>query len=201
MLKGMTAEYCLFRLRRTQPDDIVLVHAAAGGLGMLCAQWATALGARVIGTVGSDDKARVAREYCEAVVVRRDGRFAEAVQRLSGGRGATLIVDGLGEDARDENMAALATTGHWISVGQTGGSWIAIDAEWLAQKSVTLSRPVIFHFTAERARLNEMAQRVFDALEDRTLRPQVTTYALGAVAEAHRDLQEGRTTGQVVLIA
>jgi NADPH2:quinone reductase len=201
MLKGMTAEYCLFRLHRVQAGDIVLVHAAAGGLGMLCAQWATALGARVIGTVGSEDKARVAREYCETVIVRRDGRFADAVLRHSAGQGATLIVDGLGESAREENMAALRPTGHWISVGQTSGAWSAIDAEWLTRKSATLSRPVIFHYTADRARLAEMAQRVFDALAERRLRPQVSTYALGAVAMAHRDLQEGKTTGQLVLLA
>jgi NADPH:quinone reductase-like Zn-dependent oxidoreductase len=200
MLKGMTAEYCLFRLHRVQRDQVVLVHAAAGGLGMLVAQWATALGARVIGTVGSDDKARIARDYCEAVIVRRDGRFAEAVQRSSGG-GATLIIDGLGEDARDENLAAIAPTGHWISVGQTGGSWSAIDADWLASKSITLSRPVIFHFTADPSRLREMAQRVFDACAAGALRPRVTTYALGAVGDAHRELQDGRTTGQVVLVA
>lgn len=201
MLKGMTAEYCLFRLHRTQADDTVLVHAAAGGLGMLVAQWARALGARVIGTVGDDDKARLARDYCDAVIVRHDGRFADAVQRFSGGRGATLIVDGLGDGAREENLAALAPTGHWISVGQTGGAWATIDAEWLASKSVTLSRPVIFHFTADAARLRDMAQRVFDALAAGTLRPRVTTYALGAVGEAHRALQDGRTTGQVVLLA
>jgi NADPH:quinone reductase-like Zn-dependent oxidoreductase len=201
MLKGMTAEYCLFRLHRVAPTDVVLVHAAAGGLGMLVAQWASALGARVVGTVGSEDKARIARDYCTDVVVRRDGRFADAVQRASGGAGATLIVDGLGEAAREENLAALAPTGHWISVGQSGGAWSAIDAEWLASKSVTLSRPVIFHFTADAARLREMAQRVFDAVAAGALRPRIATYALGAVAEAHRELEQGRTTGQLVLLA
>jgi NADPH:quinone reductase-like Zn-dependent oxidoreductase len=201
MLKGMTAEYCLFRLCRVRRGDVVLVHAAAGGLGMLCAQWATALGARVIGTVGSEEKARVARDYCEATVVRREGHFAEAVRRASNADGAQLVIDGLGEAAREENMAALAPTGHWISVGQTAGGLNPIDSEWLAQKSVTLSRPVIFHFTADRSRLAEMAQRVFDAWANGDLRPQIARYALGAVADAHRALQEGRTTGQVVLAA
>src|SRR4030095_6475934 len=150
MLKGMTAEYCLFRIAPLQAGDIVLVHAAAGGLGMLCAQWARALGARVIGTVGNEDKARVARDYCDFVVVRRDGRFAEAVKRYSDGVGAHLITDGLAETVREENLSALRPTGRWISVGQTGGTWGAIDVDWLASKSATLSRPVIFHFTAER---------------------------------------------------
>lgn len=201
MLKGMTAEYCLFRMHRLAAGEAVLVHAAAGGLGMLVAQWARALGANVVGTVGSEQKARVARDYCDHVIVAPAGRFADAVHAATAGRGADLIVDGLGEPAREENMKALATTGHWISVGQAGGPWQPIDAAWLSQKSVTLSRPVVFHFTSNPRRLREMAARVFDALRDGTLRPQPATYALSAAADAHRDLQARRTTGQVVLLA
>jgi NADPH:quinone reductase-like Zn-dependent oxidoreductase len=154
----------------------------------------------VFGTVGSEDKARIARDYCDHVIVRRDGRFAAAVLRATGGHGADLIIDGLGEAGREENMAALATPGHWISVGQSGGSLSAIDADWLAQKSVTLSRPVVFHFAADSVRLGEMAQRVFDAAAG-ALRPRVTTYALAAVSEAHGALEGGKTVGQVVLLA
>jgi NADPH:quinone reductase-like Zn-dependent oxidoreductase len=112
-----------------------------------------------------------------------------------------VIIDGLGEDAREENYAALRPTGHWISVGQAGAAWQPITAEWLTAKSITLSRPVVFHFTADRVRLTEMAQRVFDVFINGTLRPQVKTYALGAVAEAHRALEQGHTSGQLVLVA
>lgn len=202
MLKGMTAEYCLFRLHAVRPGETVLVHAAAGGLGMLTAQWARALGAHVIGTVGSDDKARMARDYCTDVVVTAgNGGFADAVLRASGQRGADLIIDGLGERAREENYRALAPCGHWISVGQAGGAWSPIDAAWMSQKSVTLSRPVIFHFSRDAERRHEMSERVFAALANGTLQPRMARYALSAAAEAHRDLESRRTTGQVILLA
>jgi len=200
MLKGMTAEYILFRLHRLAAGETVLVHAAAGGLGMLVAQWARALGAIVIGSVGSEEKARVARAYCDHVVINDDGRFADLVLRATAGRGADLIVDGLGGAAREENMKALALTGHWISVGQAAASWQPIDPEWLAHKSATFSRPVIFHYTAAPRQLHEMATRVFDALRAGTLQPQITRYALSAAATAHHDLESRRTVGQVVLL-
>jgi len=200
MLKGMTAEYILFRLHRVGAGDIVLIHAAAGGLGMLAAQWAHALGAVVIGTVGSEAKARVARDYCDHVVLNQNGRFADPVLGASAGRGANLIVDGLGEVAREQNMQALAPTGHWVSVGQAAGAWQPIDPAWLGQKSVTFSRPVVFHYTSQPRQLREMATRVFDALRAGTLRPQIARYALSAAATAHLDLESRRTTGQVVLL-
>jgi NADPH:quinone reductase-like Zn-dependent oxidoreductase/uncharacterized protein YndB with AHSA1/START domain len=201
MLKGGTAEYCLFRLHRLQRGDAVLVHAAAGGLGMLVAQWASALGATVIGTVGSPDKTRVAGAYCDRVVEGRGLRFADAVLEASNGRGAALIVDGLGEPARNENMRAIATTGHWISVGQAGGPMQPIEPAWFSAKSVTFSRPVIFHYIADARVRREMTGRVFEALRDGRLRPQISRYALTAAADAHRDLEARRTTGQVVLLA
>jgi len=185
-----------------QPGETVLVHAAAGALGMLAAQWARALGAQVIGTVGSEDKAHLARSYCsDVVVLAGDGRFADAVLRASRQRGADLIIDGLGERAREENFRALATCGHWISVGQAGGAWLPIEAAWLSQKSITLSRPVIFHFSMDAERRREMSERVFAALANGTLQPRITRYTLAAAAEAHRDLESRRTTGQVILLA
>lgn len=201
MLKGLTAEYILFRLRPLRAGESLLVHAAAGGLGMLVAQWARALGAVVIGTVGSDDKAHVARGWCDHVVVARDGRFADAVLAATAGRGADAIVDGLGGAAREENMRAIAVTGHWISVGQAAGAWTPIDADWLLSKSVTFSRPVIFHFTANPRRLREMAERVFDAVRAGAIAPRITRYALSAAADAHRALESRRSVGQLVLLA
>lgn len=201
MLKGLTAEYILFRLHPPRAGEAVLVHAAAGGLGMLVAQWARALGAVVIGTVGSEHKADLARAWCDHVVVAREGRFADAVLAATAGRGADLIVDGLGGAAREENLRAIALTGHWVSVGQAGGAWPPIDADWLMSKSVTFSRPVIFHFTAQPRRLREMADRVFEALRDGVLQPKITRYALSAAAEAHRDLESRRSVGQLVLLA
>ena len=198
MLKGMTAEYLLHRLHRVRPGDTVLVHAAAGGVGLLLCQWAQALGARVIGTVSSDAKAELARANgCEHPIVTRSYIFAEKTKQLTGGRGADVIYDGLGREAAQENLAALATRGHWVSYGQATG---ALDPVNLSAKSGTFSQPVLFHYTADY--LHPMAGRVFAALRDGILKPDVRRrYPLAGAADAHRDLEARRTTGQIVLLA
>jgi NADPH:quinone reductase-like Zn-dependent oxidoreductase len=202
MLKGMSAEYLLHRTHRVRAGEWVLVHAAAGGVGLYLCQWARALGSRVIGTVSSEEKARLARDNgCEFPIVTRDYRFADAVQKASGGRGADVVYDGLGREAAAENLAALALRGHWVSYGQASGAHDPQQAGDLSAKSITLSRPVLFHYTAERAALQEIAQRTFDALANGTLRVDIRhRYPLAAAAEAHRDLEARRTTGPIVLL-
>ena len=197
MLKGMTAEYLLHRTHRVKPGDAVLVHAAAGGVGLLLCQWARALGARVVGTVSSDAKAELARANgCEHPIVTRSYIFAEETKRFTGGRGADVIYDGLGSDAARENLAALAMRGHWVSYGQATG---ALEPMNLSGKSGTFSQPVLFHYTEEH--LQQMAGRVFAALRDGILKPDVRhRYPLAAAADAHRDLEARRTSGQIVLL-
>jgi len=197
MLKGMTAEYLLHRTHRVKPGDAVLVHAAAGGVGLLLCQWAQALGARVIGTVSSAAKAELARANgCEHVIVTRTYAFARETKQLTGGRGADVIYDGLGREAATENLAALAVRGHWVSYGHASG---ALEPVSLAEKSGTLSQPVLFHYSE--AFLHQMIGRVFAALRDGILRPDVRhRYPLAAAADAHRDLEARRTSGQVVLL-
>jgi NADPH:quinone reductase len=193
MLKGMTAEYLLHRTHRVKPGDVVLVHAAAGGVGLLLCQWAKTLGARVIGTVSSADKADLARANgCDEAIVTRDYRFASRMSRK-----ADVIYDGLGREAAQENLEALALRGHWVSYGQASGAHDAFPD--LGAKSGTLSRPVLFHYTADH--LREMAGRVFDAVRSGVLRVDVRhRYPLAAAADAHRDLEARRTTGQIVLL-
>ncbi len=202
MLKGMTAEYLLHRTHRVRAGDTVLVHAAAGGVGLFLCQWARALGARVLGTVSTEDKARLARANgCEAPIVAPTYRFAEGVRQATAGRGADVIFDGLGEAAAEVNLEALAVCGHWVSYGQATGPLAAIAAERLTAKSATLSRPVLFHYTEQPAALAEMAGRVFAALRDGVLRVDVRhRYPLAAAAEAHRELEARRTTGPLLLL-
>lgn len=202
MLKGMTAEYLLHRTHRVRRGDVVLVHAAAGGVGLLLCQWARALGCRVIGTVSSEEKARIARDNgCGTPVVTRDYRFAEMVKSATGGRGADVIYDGLGRAAAAENLEALALCGHWVSYGQASGPLDPVPMETLNAKSLTLSRPVLFHYTAERATLTAMAARLFEALRNGTIRVEVRhRYALAAAADAHRDLEARRTVGPLILV-
>jgi len=202
MLKGMTAAYLLHRTHRVRAGETVLVHAAAGGVGLFLCQWAKALGARVIGTVSSDDKARLARANgCDLPLVGRDYRFAAAVKAATNGRGADVIYDGLGRAAMEENLDALALCGHWVSYGQASGTLPPIAPETLSAKSVTLTRPVLFHYTAERSALNDIAQQTFEALRTGVIRVDARhRYPLAAAAEAHRDLEARRTTGPLVLI-
>jgi NADPH:quinone reductase len=200
LLKGITADYLLRDLGHVKRGTRLLVHAAAGGVGLLVCAWARALGATVIGTTSTEDKARVAREHgCEHVIVTRDYRFADAVQRLCGG--ADVIVDGLGESARAQNMEALALCGHWISLGQASGGLSPVDANWLLHKSITFSRPVAFHYVATHAALLERATRVWDALAAGTLRaPPIERFTLEAAAQAHARIEARATIGAVVLL-
>lgn len=202
LLKGITADYLLRDLGHVRAGTRLLVHAAAGGVGLLLCAWARSLGARVIGTVSSEEKARVAREHgCEQVIVGRDYRFADAVCRLWP-EGAELIVDGLGEAARDENFAALARCGHWISLGQASGTLQPISPDWLVQKSATFSRPVVFDYVATPALLAERAQRVWAVLADGSVTaPPIERWSLDAAARAHERLESRNTVGTLVLVA
>jgi NADPH:quinone reductase-like Zn-dependent oxidoreductase len=200
LLKGITADYLLRDLAHVRRGTRLLVHAAAGGVGLVLCAWARALGAMVIGTVSSEAKARVAREHgCEQVIVTRDYRFADAVQRLGG---AEVIVDGLGDAAAAENLAALARRGHWISLGQASGGLQPVSPDALVAKSATFSRPVVFDYVATPAVLQERAQRLWDALAEGTIRPPVVErHALDAAAEAHARLESRATIGPLVLVA
>ena len=201
LLKGITADFLLRDLGHVRAGTRLLVHAAAGGVGLLVCAWARRLGATVIGTVSSEDKARVAREYgCAYPIVTREHRFAETVQAQFGG--ADVVIDGIGDAAREENFSALARRGHWISLGQATGALQPISADRLVQKSITFSRPVVFDYVATNADLAERAGRVWAALADGTLKvPPIERHALGDAAGAHERLETRRTIGALVLIA
>lgn len=210
LLKGLTADYLVHDLgqldRRGERGGAgaarVLVHAAAGGVGLLVCAWARKLGATVIGTVSSEAKARLAREYgCQHVIVSDNYRFADAVQQITGGSGADVLIDGLGEAARDQNLAALARRGHWISLGNATGALAQVDTHALLAKSITFSRPVVFDYVATRAELERRAARLWAALADGTLKmPPVERHSLAGAAEAHARLERRVTSGALVLL-
>ncbi|MEJ8853460.1 SRPBCC family protein [Variovorax robiniae] len=200
LLKGITADYLLHDLGRVQRGTRLLVHAAAGGVGLLVCHWARRLGATVIGTVSSDAKARIARDHgCEHVIVTRDYRFADAVQHLCGG--ADVVIDGLGDAAHDENLAALARRGHWISLGQASGPLTPLPPDALVAKSLSFSRPVVFDYVSTQAQLAERARRVWKALADGDiLPPPIERFSLDAAAQAHTRLESRATTGALILV-
>jgi NADPH2:quinone reductase len=199
LLKAITADFVLRDLGRVGPGTRLLVHAAAGGVGLLLCAWAQRLGAVVLGTVSSEEKARVARAHgCEHVLVTRDYRFADAVQRACGG--ADVVVDGLGDAAREENLAALARRGHWISLGQASGPLAPLPPDALVAKSLSFSRPVVFDYVSDPARLAERAQRVWSALADGSLKmPPIERYALNSADQAHTRLESRASIGALIL--
>jgi NADPH:quinone reductase len=203
LFKGMTAEYLLHRIHQPRAGETILVHAAAGGVGLLLCQWAKHIGATVIGTVSSEDKARVAREHgCDYPLVTRECRFAEAVRTLTAGRGIDVVFDGIGQAAAAENYDALAITGHWVSYGQATGPMPALDPHRQAAKSLRISRPVLFHYTSDARRLDEMAKHVFSMIERGVLRAAIRhRWPLSAAAAAHDALEARRTVGPIVLLA
>lgn len=201
MLKGMSAAYLLHRTRHVRSGERVLVHAAAGGVGLLLCQWAKRLGATVIGTVSSHEKAHLARSHgCAFPIVTRDYRFAEDVRTVTDGRGADVIYDGLGQAAAEENLAALAFCGQWVSYGQASGPLEPIAPGRLSEKSATLSRPVLFHYTATRADLTALSDQLFRELTEGGLRVLIGgRWSLSNAAEAHRALESRKTTGSLLL--
>ena len=201
LLKGVTADYLLRDLGRVQAGMRVLVHAAAGGVGLLLCALARSMGARVIGTVSSEAKAHIARTHgCEHVIVSLDYRFADAVQRYCGG--VDLVIDGLGQAAREQNMAALANCGHWISLGQATGLLEPLAADWLGAKSITFSRPVVFHYVATHDKLAARAARLWASLAEGIFAtPMLERFTLDAASRAHERLESRASVGSLVLIA
>jgi hypothetical protein len=199
LLKGITADYLIRDLGHIRNGTRLLVHAAAGGVGQIVCAWAASMGAMVIGTVSSPEKARIAREHgCQHVIVGRNYQFSQAVQSICDG--ADVVIDGLGNAALEENFAALARCGHWISLGQASGPLHDISPDWLVQKSLTFSRPVAFDYVATQAVLNERAERVWQALRTGAIKtPEIETFALRDAAMAHEKLESRLSTGAIVL--
>ena len=201
LLKGVTAGFLLHDVHQVERGEWVVVHAAAGGVGTLITQWATALGARVIGTVSDQEKARVAEANgAGEVIIGRGTEFIERVRQLTDGRGADVIYDAVGRDSFDASVAALAIRGHLVSFGQASGDIGSREIGPMASKSLTLSRPNYGHYIADRAMMNLQAERLFEALDRGFLTiPEPQIAPLENVAEVHRKLEAGRTTGAIVL--
>jgi NADPH:quinone reductase-like Zn-dependent oxidoreductase len=202
MLKGLTAEYLLRRTHRVERGDILLVHAAAGGVGLLLCQWAKHLGATVMGTVSTVDKARLARAAgCDYPIVGAMDEFAGRVMEITRGHGADVIYDGIGKASFAGSFEALALRGHLVLYGQATGIPDPISHTMLAEKSATVTRPVLFHYTAEPESLTDMARNLFGMIESGTLKVSINQrFTLRDAAQAHRELEGRRTTGSTILL-
>ncbi len=203
MLQGMTARYLLFGCFAVSAGDRILVHAAAGGVGSIICQWADHLGAEVIGTVGSAEKAEAAkRNGCHHPILYNDIDFAEAVDAITEGAGVDVVYDGVGKATFMKSLDCLRPMGMMVSFGQASGSVDPIDVGILSAKgSLFLTRPSLMAYTAKREDLLAHAQDLFDVVEKGVVSiPINQTYPLEAAAQAHQDLEARKTTGSTVLI-
>jgi NADPH:quinone reductase-like Zn-dependent oxidoreductase len=201
-LKGLTAEFLLHRVHRLREGETVLVHAAAGGVGSLLCQWARHLGATVIGAVGSEDKAALARRNgCSAVIVHGREDFVERVRALTDGHGVDAVYDAVGRDTFDRSVEALAIRGHLVSYGQASGRIEPIDIATYDSKSLTVSRPNYGHYALDPRQLPAAAERLFDAIRRGIIEISVGQhFPLREAAAAHRALEARETTGSTLLI-
>jgi NADPH2:quinone reductase len=203
MLKGMTAEYLLHRTYSVKLGDEILVHAAAGGVGLILCQWAKELGATVIGTVGNEAKARLAAQNgCDHPIVYTKADFVSEVRKLTGGAGVQVVYDSVGKDTFDGSLDCLAQRGYMVLYGQSSGKVGAVDPQVLNLKgSLFLTRPTMMHYTATRDDLVLSTSRLFSVVKSGAVKIHVgQTYPLREASRAHADLEARKTTGSVVLV-
>ncbi len=201
MLKGMTAWYLVRRTYAVKPGDTILIHAAAGGVGLIVCQWAKHLGATVIGTVGSDDKAALVRKNgCDHPIVYTREDFVARVGDITGGRKLPVVYDSVGKDTFYKSLDCLAPLGLMASFGQSSGAIGPVDIGILAGKgSLFLTRPTLNTYTARREDLLTASRELFDVVAKGIVKLAINqTYQLRDAAQAHRDLQSRKTTGSTV---
>jgi NADPH2:quinone reductase len=202
MLKGLTAQYLLRRTYRVKAGDTILVHAAAGGVGLLLCQWAKHLGATVIGTVGSTAKGELARAHgCDHTILYRVADVVKRVRELTGGAGVPVVYDGVGKDTFAASLDCLAPLGMMVSFGNASGPVGSIDPLVLSQKgSLFFTRPTLMHYTAKREDLLPMAAELFEVVQNGAVKVEINqSFRLFDAAHAHRDLEGRKTTGCSVL--
>jgi NADPH2:quinone reductase len=203
MLKGLTTQYLLRRTFRVKAGDTILMHAAAGGVGLILCQWAKALGATVIGTVGSEDKVALAKKAgCKHVIVTSKENFVERVKTITKGKGVPVVYDGVGKDTFMGSLDCLSPLGYMVSFGNASGAVPPFNAGILAQKgSLFLTRPTLNTYCAAREDLVKAARDLFAVVKSGKVKISINqTYPLSEAAQAHRDLESRKTTGSTVLI-
>ncbi|MFP3503343.1 quinone oxidoreductase family protein [Burkholderia sp. SIMBA_062] len=203
MLQGLTAHYLLRRTYPVKAGDTILIHAAAGGVGLLVCQWAKALGATVIGTVGSDEKAALAKAHgCDHPIVYTRENFTQRVKEITNGAGVPVVYDSIGKDTYIGSLDCLAPLGYFVSFGNASGPLPAIDSkEFSSRGSLFFTRPTLFSYIAKRADLEAAAAELFDVILSGKVKTSINQrYPLAEVGRAHADLESRKTTGSTILI-
>lgn len=202
LVKGMTAEYLLRRTYEVKAGDTILFHAAAGGVGLIACQWAKHLGATVIGTVGSAEKAELAKAHgCDHVILYNEEDIAERVSDITNGNGVPVVYDSVGKATFDCSLNSLQKRGMLVSFGNASGPVPAFEPGILASKgSLFLTRPSMMDYTSDDQEYQDSARALFDVIESGHVKiPVMQTYDLSEAAQAHKDLEARKTTGSTVL--
>ncbi|WP_176050404.1 quinone oxidoreductase [Burkholderia sp. BCC1644] len=203
MLQGLTAHYLLRRTYPVKAGDTILIHAAAGGVGLLVCQWAKALGATVIGTVGSDEKAELAKAHgCDHPIVYTRENFTQRVKEITNGAGVPVVYDSIGKDTYIGSLDCLAPLGYFVSFGNASGPLPPIDSkEFSSRGSLFFTRPTLFSYIAKRADLEAAAAELFDVILSGKVKTSINQrYPLAEVGRAHADLEARKTTGSTILV-
>jgi NADPH2:quinone reductase len=201
LLKGLTASMLIHQVHEVGPGDTILVHAAAGGVGLLLSQWAQHQGATVIGTAGGPAKVALAMAAgCDEAIDYKSEDFVARVRDITEGKGVTVAYDSVGKDTFYGSMECLADRGHLVNFGQSSGPIDPMPVSMLSKGSYTLSRPMLFHYTSSRHHLVEMAEGLFQTLSSKVLRmDSPRAWPLADAAAAHRALEARETMGAVIL--
>ncbi|MET0309343.1 MAG: quinone oxidoreductase [Sphingomonas sp.] len=202
LMKSLTACALLRRVHKVTAGQTVLIHAAAGGMGQLLGRWASALGAIVIGTVGSEAKAGVARGAgANHVILYREDDTAKLARELTGGHGVDVVFDAVGADTFQSSLDSLGFCGHLVNFGQASGPVAPVSLQTLAARSLTLSRPIIFHYIRTAQLLREMAQETFAAFDVGSIKPiDPIVLSMGQAPQAHLMLEQRQSPGGIVLV-
>ena len=203
MLKGMTVEYLVRRTYNVKAGQTVLFHAAAGGVGLIACQWLKAIGAKVIGTVGSEEKAALAKANgCEHTILYREENFVDKVKEITNGEGVPVVYDGIGKDTALKSLDCLSPLGMLVVFGNSSGNAPPIETGLLAAKgSLFLTRPTLMTYNAKREDLVESAQQLFNMVESGKVNISINArYDLKDAAQAHKDLESRKTTGSTLLM-
>ena len=203
MLKGLTTQYLFRQIYKLKAGDTILFHAAAGGVGLIACQWARALGVTMIGTVGSDEKAELAKANgCMHTIVYTRENFVERVKALTGGKGVPVVYDGIGKDTFPASLDCLVPRGLFVSYGNASGPVPPFDILLLSQKgSLMVTRPTLFTFANNRENIAAMSGEMFDLVKSgKIVSEPRQTVPLKDAADAHRALESRKTTGATILV-
>jgi NADPH2:quinone reductase len=203
MLKGMTVQYLIHRTYPVKAGDTVLWHAAAGGVGLIACQWLKALGATVIGTVGSPEKAKLAKAHgADHIIDYTKEDFVARVKEITGGKGVPVVYDSVGKTTWEGSLNCLRPLGMWVTFGNASGAVPPLNTLVLAQKgSLYLTRPTLATYTASRADLEMTSKSLFDVVKSGKVKIEISArYKLADAAQCHRDLEGRKTTGSVILL-